>query len=361
MSTQSKTNILFLVPSPLGISPGQRFRFEHFLPLLKEKGIDYAVKPFLTLNARKQLYTPGNVGSKMLVLLLSFIKRLNIFFILHRYQYVYIHRWAATAGPPILEWWIAKVYRKKIIYDFDDSIWVNESAYNKKFLAVKFLSKVAKICRWSYKVSVGNQFLFDFAIKHNPNTVIIPTVVDTNTVHSALQVQNTNYPAVGWTGSFSTLLYLEMVVPVLQRLQEKFNFTFYVIADKDPTLPLKNYQFVKWSEATEVADLLKFHIGIMPLTDDDITRGKCGFKAIQYMSLGIPAVVSPVGVNNKIVTNGVNGFICNTEQEWEESLTKLLTDPVMRKSFGKNARQEIEDEYSVEAVASDFLNLFDNK
>lgn len=356
---KTKKSILFLTPSPVGISPGQRFRFEHYLPILAESGIEYKVRPFLSLRGRKQLYTKGNIAGKILAIMAGFWRRVADMFILHRYDYIYIHRWVTTAGPPVFEWLVAKVFRKKIIYDFDDAIWVNESAYNKKYLAVKFLGKVAKICKWSYKVSVGNAYLYEFAANYNKKVVIIPTVVNTDTGHNKLQNQDTDTPSVGWTGSFSTLIYLDLIVPVLQRLQEKRDFTFFVIADKDPQLPLKNYRFIRWNAFSEVEDLLNFHIGIMPLTDDEITRGKCGFKAIQYMSLGMATVASPVGVNIEIIDNGINGFTCITPGEWEQHIELLLTDKEFREKLGIEARKKIEQEYSVKATTQDFLLLFD--
>jgi glycosyltransferase involved in cell wall biosynthesis len=357
-SNTHTAKILFLVPSPVGISPGQRFRFEQYLPYLQEKGITYSVKPFLTHQERRQLYKPKNVWGKVGAIMTALFRRIGLLFVIHRYNYVYIHRWAAIAGPPVFEWLVAKVYRKKIIYDFDDAIWVNESAYNKKYLAAKFLGKVATICGWAHKVSVGNDFLAAFAKKYNANVHIIPTVVDTNGTHGYVQEQVTNRPCIGWTGSFSTLLYLDKITPVLNKLQEKFDFDFFVIADKDPTLPVKNYYFLPWNKKTEVTDLLKFHIGIMPLTDDDITKGKCGFKAIQYMSVGIPAVVSNVGVNASIVDNGINGFVCTTEKEWEEAMTQLLTDTQLRINMGVQARKKMVAHYSVDSSKNNFLNLF---
>lgn len=352
------TRILFLVPSPPGISPGQRFRFEHYLPDLEKAGIRYKISPFLSLKSRRSLYSRGRVIVKIWLLTKAYGKRVKDLFSLHKYDYVYIHRWVTTAGPPLFEWIIARVYRKKIIYDFDDSIWVSESAYHKKFLAVKFLGKVSRICKWSYKITVGNNFLRSYAQQFNQNVIVMPTVVNTETVHGQLQNQSTSYPAVGWTGSFSTLIYLEKIIPVISRLQEKHDFIFYVIADKDPKPNLKNYTFIPWHRETESWDLLKFHIGLMPLPDDDITRGKCGFKAIQYMSLGIPAIVSPVGVNTEIVSNEKDGFVCDTDREWEQVIEKLLSDSQLREKIGKAARGKIETAYSVQATREKFLSLF---
>jgi len=357
-SAGKEKSVLFLVPSPLGISPGQRFRFEQYLPELEKMRISYSVRPFLSLRGRKHLYSEGNILGKVSAMFGGYWRRIKDMFIVHRYDYVYIHRWATTAGPPVFEWIVAKIFRKKIIYDFDDAIWLNESTYNKKFLSVKFLSKVAKICRWAYTVTVGNSYLYDFAVRFNKNVIIIPTVVNTKTVHAVKQEHNVVRPNVGWTGSFSTLQYLEIILPALKQLQERIDFTFYVIADRDPKLPLKKYVFIKWNAETETEDLLKFHIGLMPLTDNEYSKGKCGFKAIQYMALGMPAVVSPVGVNKKIIDDAKNGFFCSSQQEWENRIERLLKDSSLRRQIGEAAREKIEVSYSVDATKTFFLRLF---
>ncbi|MBS1576950.1 MAG: glycosyltransferase [Bacteroidetes bacterium] len=354
----NELSVLFFVPSPLGISPGQRFRFEQYLPEFEERGMRYCVRPFLSLRGRKCLYSEGNIFGKVSAILGGYWRRVKDMFIIHRYEYVYIHRWATTAGPPVFEWIIAKIFRKKIIYDFDDAIWLNESRYNKKFLSFKFLSKVGKICKWAHTVTVGNTYLHDFALKYNKNVIIIPTVVNTQTVHAESQDHDVIYPNVGWTGSFSTLQYLDIILPALQALQERIDFTFYVIADQDPRLALKKYVFIKWDSESEAKDLLKFHIGLMPLTDNEYSKGKCGFKAIQYMAMGMPAVVSPVGVNATIVEHGQNGFLCSSQQEWENYIELLLKDPSLRKKLGNAARKKIERNYSVIATKDFFFGLF---
>lgn len=358
MKDKKIITVLFMVPSPVGISPGQRFRFEHYLTFLKQEGIQYKISPFLSMWGRTVLYSRGHVFQKVFAMIGGLIRRSTDLFRVWKYEYVYIHRWASTAGPPIAEWVIAKVFRKKIIYDFDDSIWVKESPYNKNYLNVKFLGKISKICRWAHVVTVGNSFLAEYAKKYNKNVIILPTVVNTDTIHGEIQCQETDKPAIGWTGTFSTLKYIDIVLPALRRIQEKSDFIFYVIADKDPELQLKNYRFVKWCKETETQDLLRFHIGLMPLTEDEITKGKCGFKAIQYMALGMPALVSPVGVNADIVEDGKNGFICKNSSEWEEKMLLLLQNSSLRKEFGIAARKKIENSYSVSSTRNVFIGLF---
>jgi glycosyltransferase involved in cell wall biosynthesis len=352
-------SVYFIVPAPLGISPGQRFRFEHYLSYLKENNIRFRISSFYKLTAWKILYLPGKKIRKTFYVLSGFATRLADLFRIGRCSYVYLYREATPVGPPAFEWIIAKVLRKKIIYDFDDAIWIPvTSEFNKAVSKFKRPGKVSKICRWSYKISVGNQFLKQFVLKNNSSVFIIPTVVNTETVHNLQQDQQTLLPAVGWTGSFSTLKYLDIVLPVLQELQTQYDFTFVVIADKDPQLPLKRYKFIRWNKETEVADLLHFHIGLMPLYEDDISKGKCGFKAIQYMSLGIPAIVSPVGVNNEIVEDGINGFLCATENDWKKRLEELLNNAELRTSMGIAAREKIKQKYSVNATLLAFIDLF---
>ena len=308
---------------------------------------------------RDLLYKSPSVARKTWAVILGYGRRLADLFRVWSYDFIYIHREATPVGPPFFEWVVSRLFRKKVIYDFDDAIWVpTMSEHNRKFRFARSFSKIGKICRWSWLVTVGNRFLADYAGRFSKNVKVIPTVVDTEGVHNRMQEQDTNSPNIGWTGSFTTLPYLNTVIPVLQRLQERFAFTFIVIADRDPQLPLKNYRFIYWNRETETEDLLRFHIGLMPLTDTEISRGKCGFKAIQYMSLGIPPVVSPVGVNTEIVDTDINGFICAEEKEWELALEKLLTDGELRKRLGREARKKIEQSYSVISTKELFLANF---
>jgi len=354
-----KYTIFFWVPGPLGIAPGQRFRFEQYLDILKEKGIKYTVNSFYSLKGWKLLYQKGKMIRKAFLVFQGFCKRITGVIKALPYSHIYIYREVTPIGPPVFEWIITKICRKKIIYDFDDAIWLPViSDQNRIVKRIRNFGKVKSICKWSYTVSVGNNYLADFAKKYSNHVVIIPTVVNTDLFHNSLQDHNTMNPVIGWTGTFSNLKYLNIVLPVLQRLQQKFNFTFIVIADKDPELPLKRYQFIHWQRDTETDDLLRMHIGLMPLYDDAFSNGKCGFKAIQYMALGIPAVVSPVGVNSVIVNDGVNGFVCNTEEEWEKRLTELLTDSELRKRLGEEARRKIVREYSIKNTRADFIRLF---
>ena len=277
-----------------------------------------------------------------------------------KYDFVYIHREVTPIGPPIFEWIIAKIFKKKIIFDFDDSIWVKiASVANPKVAGLKCSWKVANICKYSKTVSVGNDFLAEYARKYCNDVRIIPTVVNTDSYHNKLKNQEENNFTIGWTGTYTNLYNLQLIKNVIFELQKKYSFNFLIIANRDPMLEKVKYTYKKWELATEIEDLLQMHIGIMPLINSEVELGKCAFKAIQYMSLGIPPVVSPVGANKKVVIDGENGYWANDEKEWYENLEKLITNHQLRTELGTKARNRIIANYSVEANKEKFLKLFE--
>jgi glycosyltransferase involved in cell wall biosynthesis len=352
--------ILFVVPYPPGKAPSQRFRFEQYLGLLTEAGHTYRLVPFLSDATWAILYKPGQAVAKALGIIGGFLRRAALLFTVSSYDYVFIHREASPIGPPIFEWITAKVLRKRIVYDFDDAIWIpNTSKANRIVAGVKWHHKVGSICRWAYKVSCGNAYLRDYARQFNPIAIVNPTTIDTVYLHNRIRDQRVPGPLViGWTGTHSTLKYIEQVVPVLAELESSYDFEFRVISNQPPTLPLKSLRFQPWRKETEIEDLASLHIGLMPLEDDPWAQGKCAFKALQYMALGIPALVSPVGMNTEVVQSGVNGYVCNSLVEWRAALEKLLLNPELRIQLGEAARATVVERYSVLANRRNFLSLF---
>jgi glycosyltransferase involved in cell wall biosynthesis len=365
--------VLFLFPYPVGKSPSQRFRFEQYLESLKKAGIEFDLAPFWGTTAWPDLYRSGRYLQKAMGLLRGTAARFMVLFTAHRYQFVFIHREVLPLGPPVMEWLLSRVIRKKIIYDFDDAIWLpNTSEENRIVSSFKWHSKVKSICRWSHKVSCGNSYLAAFAKQFNASVIINPSTIDTERLHNpahydfspkesgVLRTKSRDTIALGWTGTHSTLKYIDSLVPVLQQLESAYPLLrLVIIANKMPSLAVQSLTFLPWTKEHEIEDLLKLDIGIMPLSDDVWARGKCGFKALQYMALGIPAVVSPVGVNTEIIEHGVNGFLCSTEEEWLACLKSLIDDPALREQVGRQGRKRVIDHYSVLSNTSNFLSLFE--
>lgn len=357
--------ILFLVPYPLKESPSQRFRFEQYFQILENRGYHITIQSFFNSQEWKLFYHDGNSLQKFIALFKGFAKRFKMIFSAFQYEFIFIHREAAPAGPPVFEWVLANALRKKIIYDFDDAIWLTDRNHENWILkTIKFRSKVTSICKWSYRVSCGNDYLNKFAQQYNPSTMVIPTTIDTEGLHNRNKFKSTSSVIpeiiIGWTGSHSTLKYLKLLETILQKIETKYPFvSFLIIADKRPDLALKRLSFKAWDAETEVVDLMKLDIGIMPLPDDEWSKGKCGFKALQYLALEIPAVVSDVGVNSKIISQGVEGFLCQTEADWQHALELLINNTTLRAEMGARGRKKVVENYSVLSNSAAFISLFE--
>lgn len=355
-----KKRILFLAPYPQGEAPSQRFRFEQYYDCLKAEGFEIHFQSFWDRQAWQILYRPGNWGAKFLGVLRGFLRRLSLIWRASRYDFVFVHRELTPVGPPVLEWWISRVLKRPLIYDFDDAIWLpNTSKQNRVAAFIKWHSKVKDICRYAYKVSVGNDYLADFARRRNQSVVVIPTTIDTHYHRPpAEKKQNESTTLLGWTGTHSTLPYLKTIAPVLWQLAEKHNIQVRVICNVAPDFELPALDFVQWSKEREIEDLQVIDIGLMPLIEDAWAMGKCGFKALQYMALEIPPVVSPVGVNARIVEHGQRGFCARSFEDWLHYLELLIENPALRTKFGQAGRNFVEKHYSVHACQMRVVRLF---
>lgn len=348
--------VLFIVPYPTDEAPSQRFRFEQYYNELRASQATFDVQSFIDHKTWSILYKKGHQLAKVAGIMRGFLRRIILLFRVMRYDYVFIHREAAPLGPPVFEWIIAVMLRKKVIYDFDDAIWMpNVSDSNRFASRLKWYSKVSSICKWSYKVSCGNEFLAAYASKYNQKIVVIPTFVNTDSYKPGIN-QNEKI-TIGWTGSLSTNKYLEDIDDILCEVQRATDCHIICISNKPPSLTAK-FEFILWDKHKEIVDLQRFDIGIMPLTDDEWSKGKCGFKLIQYLSVGIPAIASPVGVNKEIITNDINGYLCNNRTDWIGRLIELCQNTMRRKEMGKAGRAVIVSRYSKQALREIFFQLF---
>lgn len=278
------------------------------------------------------------------------------------YDLIFIYREAFMIGTKYFE---RRLYKTNvpIIFDFDDAIWLKDTSdANKELDWLKRTSKTADICKMSSLVIVGNSFLANYAKQYNENIAIIPTTIDTNYHKPNTNSVKNDKICIGWTGSSTTIKHFVTIAPTLKKLKETFKtkIEFCVISDNIPIeidLPIN---FIKWDKDKEIEQLQRFDIGIMPLPDNEWAKGKCGFKGLQYMSLEIPTIMSPIGVNKEIINNGENGFLANSEKEWIDKLTLLISNKELRETLGKKGRKTIEDNYSISSNKENYIKLFNN-
>ncbi len=353
------TKVLFIANHRLDRSPGQRFRFEQYLGFLEENGYECTLSYIISEKDDRILYNKGFYLQKAIIAIKSWWKRLNDLKRANEFDIIFIYREALLTASTKFE----KAFSKssaKVIFDFDDAIWLpNVSSSNKSLQKLKKPSKVNSIISYADLVFAGNNYLAEYARKYNSEVVVIPTTIDTN-YHVPKSKENQDKVVIGWTGTQTTLKYLEILEPVFKELKDiyKEKVAFQIICDHQWESNLVDVEFVEWQKENEIAQLQEFDIGVMPLIDDAWSRGKCGFKGLQYMALGIPAILSPVGVNKEIINDGENGFLANTNDEWKSILEKLIKDKELRVSIGNKARKTILDKYSVEAIKNSYLNYF---
>jgi glycosyltransferase involved in cell wall biosynthesis len=354
-----KKNIHFWVLYPERSAPSQRFRVELFLPLLSQNGFAYELLSFLDLKTWSIFYKKGYGFTRAIGIIKGFFRRIIHLFKSLNADYIFILREATPVGPPIFEWLLSKIFRKKIIYDFDDAIWLpggEKISWIKRFMKATWKTK--NIIKWAYKISAGNDFLASYARQFNSSVFIIPTVVDTERGHYKQKDQKENNKlTVGWTGTHTTLHNLEVMQDILPELKKEIDFDILIISNKPPAW---NFDFIykQWNADTEQDDLLKMHIGLMPLKQGPWFEGKCGFKLIQYHACGIPAIASPVGVNTLVTLHNKTGFIASSKEEWKIYLKELLNNAQLRSEMAVNARHHIEKNYSLNSLFPAFISLF---
>ncbi len=348
--------ILFIGAHRLNRSPSQRFRFEQYIPYLEQSGIVCKLSPLLSESEDAIFYSKGNFIGKLITAFRAFRKRKKDLVEAEKFDLVFIQREAFMTGSTFFERALQKK-KIKIVFDFDDAIWLpNISDNNKKYEWLKNSSKTSELISISDMVFAGNSFLADYALQYNKNVQTIPTTIDTD-YHKKKIIKKDSRICIGWTGSHTTIQHFEQAVPFLKKLKLAFNDSIYfkVIGDPQYSNEALGIQGTKWTLDDEIEQLSEIDIGIMPLPNDEWAKGKCGLKGLQYMALEIPCIMSPVGVNTEIITDGVNGFLANSEEEWISKIAMLIRDSELRTKIGAAARKTVEEKYSVASQKEKYL------
>lgn len=350
--------VLAVVPSLYDTSPGQRFRIEQWEPILRGQGVDITYAPFETERLRSILYKGGNILGKVGGVLSSMNRRMSELKSLGEFDLVYVFREAALLGPPWLERKIAGS-GVPMIFDFDDAVFFSYKSPSNGYLSyLKFPTKIAEICRLSKYVMAGNEFLAEYARESNKNVTIVPTTIDTDKYKFVEGVGGAETVTIGWSGSFSTIQHLDTIRDILQELARTEKFCLRVIGTPIYKISGVDTEATQWRSETELDDLRHIDIGLMPLPDDNWSKGKCGLKALQYMALGIPTICSPVGVNSTIIRDGENGFLAGDRAEWIGKIKQLIHSAELRRKLGKAGRLTVEREYSAKTIAPRVLEIF---
>jgi glycosyltransferase involved in cell wall biosynthesis len=238
------------------------------------------------------------------------------------------------------------------VVDYDDALFHQYDQHRSAWVRRLLGGKIARVMRGAHLVTAGNAYLADYARRAGaPRVEIIPTVIDLERYPPAGVRPASDTPfTIGWIGSPSTAKYLLAIAPALAEVCAGGRGVVRLIGAGPVDLPGVPVEVLPWNGSTEVEELKRFDVGIMPLPDEPWERGKCGFKLIQYMACGLPVVASPIGVNMEIVEQGVNGYLAETTAEWVQALNTLLLDADLRKRMGQAGRKKVEQEYSLQVT-----------
>jgi glycosyltransferase involved in cell wall biosynthesis len=353
--------ILFISPYPIE-GASARLRIYQYLPFFERAGIRFTVRPFFSGAFYKILYRKGNYARKIFYFLFASLARATDLLRAFAYDVVFVHREAYPIGPCVYEYIFKKILRKKVVFDFDDAIFLSNVSKSNKFVgALKRHSKIKHIIKLSDLVIAGNKNLEDFAARYNRAIKVMLTPVDTRLYAPALSKKpHDNAVTIGWIGSPTTSDFLHIALPYLRKLADDCPQTHFLFvgALEDPAFSsLPRLTVKKWSLKEEASFLSAMDIGIMPMPDNEWTRGKCAFKAILYMSMGMPVVCSKVGVNSEVVKDGVTGYLVTNDEAWYTRLSQLVKDASLRKTLGEAARKDCVARFSAEQYASALIAM----
>lgn len=323
----SGLKLLFLSTRPG--RPSYRYRVDQMLPHFIQAGHQCDVRFF-----------PKNLFSRLLM-----------YRELSGYDIVFIQK--RLIAP--MELALVRRCSQKLIFDVDDAIMFDADGKPDSHRLRRFGAMVQA----ADLVVCGNGYLANQAARYGGRTLVVPTAIDTQRFQPRSKCGSTGPVVIGWTGSRSTTRYLNSIFPILARLRGAIELK--IISDSTEGLNFADlgsipHRFVPWSAETEVAETAEFDIGLMPLPDDNMTQGKCGCKALQYMALCQPAVCSPVGVNCDIVQHGINGFLPRTPADWQTVLQCLVDDPALRSVIGRAGRQTADSRYSLCNIARQLVS-----
>jgi len=339
------------------LGASSRMRFDQYIKRFVKTEIDVLVEPLISNDILKFKYDNGVYSFRSIIK--SYANRILVMLTINKYDLVWIEKEAL----PWMPLWFENIFLKncKYVLDFDDATFHDYDQHRLKLVRFVFGKRIDGLMKQSSLVVAGNNYLAKRAKKSGANNIhVIPTVIDINRYKVKENIPDTyseSLPSIVWIGSPSTVSYLYLIKDALINLAKRHNFILKVIGANPIKIDGVNIKKIKWSEDTEISNLVTSDIGIMPLNDSSWERGKCGYKIIQYMACGLPSVASAVGANIEILNSPSVGFLASSQEDWETALDLLLSDQKLRIAIGIKARERIEARYCIQKTEADLKNL----
>ena len=332
-----------------------RLRFLQYLPGLAAHGIEAHPAPFLDDVYLKELYG-GHPSLQRVITFYS--ERLKQLASAHKFDVVWSEKEALPWIPAFAE--LLALRSVPLVMDFDDAWHLRYTESTNPMVRLALAGKLGRMARRADHVIVANKFLQNWAEGAGASCVrCVPTVVDL-TRYDATPPPPQQPFTIGWIGTPETAHYLKTIQGALRQVLERSDTRLLLIGPGSTHLDLPNVEAQPWSEGDETALLQRIHVGIMPLPHGLWEYGKSAYKLVQYMAAARPVVASPVGANNDVVKEGVNGLFASTETDWVASLERLRADPALASAMGAAARETVERSFSLEATLPKIVEVLES-
>ncbi|MGI9065143.1 MAG: glycosyltransferase family 4 protein [Pyrinomonadaceae bacterium] len=336
-----------------------RYRLVQFTGALSERGITLSILPFLDAKLFESLYKRNALPRTALGLLGAGLLRLKDVLAARRADVVLIQREAMIFGPPVIEWLCTQLNGRPMVLDLDDATYVpyTSPTFGRLGKGLKWFSKTDDLIDWATLVTCGNRAIAEYVASKGGEPRVIPTVVDTDIFHPVPRSPEPRRVVLGWVGTHSTFPYLESIFPVLEEIARTREFRLKIVGagGRNINIPGVQVENLGWRLDREVEDFQSFDIGLYPidasLYAEKWAAGKSGFKAIQYMAVGIPYVTTPVGATKEIGEVGKTHFCALTAEEWSQALSTLIAHGELREKMGTAGRQHVIEHYGLAAQA----------
>lgn len=351
--------VLVLTPYPYGTTAGPRSSFELWEKVLADAGIGLEYAVFETDELHEILYQPGRVQAKAVAMARAYARFLPKVAKARSYDAVLVNREATLIGPALLERWVAR-QGIPLIYLLDDPLYIPYRSPSNGWLSyLKFFGKVSTLCRISKVVLANSPSHVAFARRHNTNVWEIPSVVDADLYTGwAPRSGGNGRVCVGWSGSPSTVGNLQTIRGPLRRVGERADVEVLLIGARDFGLPDVCHTGLEWHAESEVNDLRRLEVGLLPVPRTPWTPHKFYLKLVQYMALGIPPVATPLGSNPVVIEDGETGCLVNDDAAWTNAIGRLVEDEELREKIGRRAAEVAHERYTLQANADKIIAAF---
>lgn len=353
--------ILFLTRYPAA-GASSRYRVFQYLPLLRSQGLECDVQSFMDDRLYQLSFSHGRTPAKLWHTIKATLRRVVAVLRHRRYDIVYMQRELLPFGPPLLERWM-KRRGALLLFDYDDALFIKKaSRYNPLATLMRAPDKVIDIFRIADCVVAGNDWLRDQALSQGARrAVTIEVAEDTVRIRMHAPHSNERPVTIGWLGSSSTVKYLRLIEPVLQRVSGRYpSVRFEIMGGGQFHMDGVRWSVVDWSLDGELAALQRYDIGLMPLPLEEWANGKSGGKARTYMAAGVVPICTAIGYNLELIDHGRTGFLCQDPDGWFDAISRLVEDAGLRQAMATAARAEVESRFSVAGQVAMLKDLFES-